>query len=115
MKSHSILILILLIVFVVADADAQSNRSTDAITRPRTVSGTQLRAHARFQEPAKQTQTPEVSSSQRDDSGSSRRLSPGRIRARIDQAERLLKARPVPTVMTSTLLDRVTLAALLPE
>ena len=44
-----------------------------------------------------------------------RRLSPTRIRARISQAERLIKSRPMPTALASPSLDYVTLAALLPE
>jgi hypothetical protein len=52
---------------------------------------------------------------QRDESSASlRRLSPNRIRARINEAERLMKARPLPTVLVPSL-DYVTLAALLPE
>jgi hypothetical protein len=142
MKTPSILILIPLTVFLFVDAEGQSNRSAELITRPRTVSGSQARASAKFQGQSTQTQTParpiesgskpekpasptvsskseanEARSSavQRQESNSFHRLSPTRIRIKIDQAERLMKARPVPTAMTSPSIDRVTLAALLPE
>src|SRR5260370_27089779 len=142
MKTPSILILILLTVLVFADAEGQSNRSVGLITRPRTVSGSQARTSAKFQGQSTQTQTParpaetaskpetpasttvssksepneaRSSTEQRQEPNSSHRLSPTRIRIKIDQAERLMKVRPVPTAMTSPSIDRVTLAALLPE
>jgi hypothetical protein len=45
---------------------------------------------------------------------SNRRLTPNRLRLKISEAQRLLKARPVPTAMTPSL-EFVTIAALLPE
>src|SRR5262249_4512427 len=91
MKTPSRLVLILLIVSVCVVAEGQSVRSASLLTRPRTVSGTQLRASAKFQEPAKPAQAParppEVLPAQREDASSSHRLSPAKIRARIEQAE----------------------------
>ena len=43
-----------------------------------------------------------------------KRLSPNRLRSRINEAERLMKAHPLPTALTPSL-EYVTLAALLPE
>ena len=43
------------------------------------------------------------------------RLSPVRIRMRIEEAERLMKVRVLPTAMPVPSIDYVTLAALLPE
>jgi len=120
---------------------AQSSRSIDAITRPRSVAAlkTASSPKSKFQEPSNQTQTPsrpqeagtkssektssginrqqpdESKASPREESGASRRLSPNRIRARINESTRLMKVRPLPTAMTVPSLEYVTLAALLPE
>src|SRR5262245_56812155 len=71
--------------------------------------------------PAQPESSPVVTKSAQDDARvinvkeeSNRRLSPNRLRAKINEAERLLKARPSPTAMTPSL-EYVTLAALLPE
>jgi hypothetical protein len=45
---------------------------------------------------------------------SNRRLSPNRLRIRLREAQRLLKARPLPTSLTPSI-EYVTMAALLPE
>ena len=121
---------------------AQSSRSIDPITRPRSVaaSKTASSSKSKFQEPSTQTQTParpadpgnktsdktpatakgqqsdESRSPAVEESGASlRRLSPNRIRARINEATRLMKVRPLPTAMAVPSLDYVTLATLLPE
>jgi hypothetical protein len=137
MKNASISILIAL-VFSVAGTKAQSLRSTDPISRPRLVGGskTSSPAKAKFQNQSAQQQTPsrpvetarpaekaatpnrqqpeETRSASREDS-SAVRLSSHRIRSRINEAERLMKIRPVQTALMSPSLDYVTISALLPE
>jgi len=122
-------------------SQAQASKSIGAITRPRSVAAlkTASSSKSKFQEPSKQTQTPtrpqeagtkpsektpassnrqqpdESRATPREESGASRHLSPNRIRARINEATRLMKVRPLPTAMTAPSLEYVTLAALLPE
>src|SRR6185503_9494414 len=109
---------------------AQSRKSIDPITRPRSVAALKATtsAKSKLQDPPSQTQTPakpaetgnksqqpaEVKPQPREDS-SSRRLSPNRIRARINEATRLMRVRPLPTALSVPSIDYVTLAALLPE
>jgi hypothetical protein len=131
-----------LVLFVLAGGlQAQSSRAIDAITRPRSVAAlkTATSSKSKFQEPSNKTQTTsrpqeagtkssektpasvnrqqpdESKASPREESGASRHLSPNRIRARINEATRLMKVRPLPTAMTVPSLEYVTLAALLPE
>jgi hypothetical protein len=130
-----------IVLFVFAGvSQAQASKSIDAITRPRSVAALKSASSSKskFQEPSKQTQTPsrpqeagtkpsektpainrqqpdESKASPREESGASRHLSPNRIRARINEATRLMKVRPLPTAMTAPSLEYVTLAALLPE
>jgi len=138
MKKASVSILIVL-VFSVGGAQAQSLRSTDPISRPRLVgsSRTSGAARSKFQNQSAQQQTPsrpvetgtrpaekaaapnrqqpeQPRPPVREDS-SSVRLSPHRIRSRINEAERLMKIRPVQTALMSPSLDYVTISALLPE
>jgi len=138
MKNASISILIAL-VFSVGGTQAQSLRSTDPISRPRLVGGskTSSPAKSKFQNQSAQQQTPsrpletsagpaekaaaptrqqpeEPRSASREDS-SAVRMSPHRIRSRINEAERLMKIRPVQTALMSPSLDYVTISALLPE
>jgi hypothetical protein len=134
-------ILIVLVFFVVAGVEAQSSKSIDPMGRPRLVNGSKTAgpSKSKFQDPSTQQQTPsrpaetgtkpadkapmpagqppeESRSSSREESNPSpRRLSPIRIRSRINEAERLMKVRPLPTAMTVPSLDYVTVAALLPE
>lgn len=121
----SSLILTSLVLFVASTTQAQTLRSTYPITRPRLVAEAKA-AKTKSQDPAIQKSTSEktdkaaASQAQPDDARtgareeSTRRLSPNRLRTRISEAERLLKARPLPTAMTPSL-AYVTLAALLPE
>jgi hypothetical protein len=130
-----------LIVFAFAGGlRAQSAKSADPITRPRSVAAAKAASSAKskFQIQSTQGQTPsrpaeggnkstektpaakiqqsdESKTSAREESGASRRLSPNRIRARINEATRLMKVRPLPTAMAAPSLEYVTLAALLPE
>ena len=138
MKNASVSILIAL-VFFVAGTQAQSSKSIDSISRPRLVNASKTggSAKAKFQEQSTQQQTPtrpaETGSrstakpstpgpqdseppkaSPREES-SAARLSPHRLRSRINEAERLMKIRPVQTALFSPSLDYVTIAALLPE
>jgi len=138
MKNASISILIAL-VFSVGGTQAQSLRSTDPISRPRLVGGskTSSPAKSKFQNQSAQQQTPsrpletsarpaekaaaptrqqpeEPRSASREDS-SAVRMSAHRIRSRINEAERLMKIRPVQTALMSPSLDYVTISALLPE
>jgi len=131
MKMPSSPNLVVFVLLVGAAAQAQSSRPVDQITRPRVVGTAETAtAKTRSQEPSSQRPVPprpqenpekspaanqspqdEVRASVREDS---KRLSPNRLRSRINEAERLMKAHPVPTAMTPSL-DYVTVAALLPE
>jgi hypothetical protein len=131
MKMPSSTNLVVFLLLVGVTAQAQSSRSIDQITRPRVVGTAETAtARTRSQEPSSQRPVPprpqenpekspaanqspqdEVRASVREDS---KRLSPNRLRSRINEAERLMKAHPVPTAMTPSL-EYVTLAALLPE
>ena len=138
MKNASVSILIALFFFV-AGTQAQSSKSIDSISRPRLVNAPKTggTAKAKFQEQSTQQQTPtrpaetgsrstakpstpgtqdseQPKSSPREES-SANRLSPHRLRSRINEAERLMKIRPVQTALLSPSLDYVTIAALLPE
>jgi len=141
MKKPSNCILITLVLSFVAAAQAQTSKSIDPSSRPRlvNVSKTASPAKSKFQGQSTQQQTPsrptetgtrspekaatpsrqqqeESRSSSREESNASlRHLSPNRIRSRINEAERLMKVRPVPTAMVAPSLDYVTVAALLPE
>src|SRR2546429_1494857 len=136
MNRPSVLLVIALLPFSVATVQAQSPESIDLWGRPRAVTGTNPKrvAKSKFQEP---TQTParpvevpaktveaapitrpeESKSSVKQDEAVAvpHRLSPVRIRMRIDEAERLMKVRVLPTAMPVPSIDYVTLAALLPE
>ena len=131
MKQPSSLILITLVVFSFGAARAQSPES-DGMTRPRTVSGSKTTqvSKAKFQHPdqtpaparpAEGGARPAAGNQQPDEAKagareeSPRHLSLNRLRSRINEAERLMKARPVPTAMTVPSLDYVKVAALLPE
>jgi hypothetical protein len=138
MKNASVSILIAL-VFSVAATQAQSSKSIDPISRPRLVntSNTGGPAKAKFQNQSTQPQAPsrpaetggratakpntpgpqdseQPKSSPREES-SAARLSPRGLRSRIDEAERLMKIRPVQTALLPPSLDYVTIATLLPE
>lgn len=134
-------ILFVLLLFVVAGVQAQSSKSIDPIGRPRLVNDPKTAGPSalKVQDPSTQQQTPsrpaetgtkppdkapitagpppeESKSSSREESNPSlRRLSPIRLRSRINEASRLMKVRPLPTAMSVPSLDYVTLAALLPE
>src|SRR5438128_6724672 len=136
MNRPSVLVLIALLPFSVAAVQAQSPESLDPFGRPRVVIGTNPKrvAKSKFQEP---TQTParpvevpaktveaspitrpeESKSSVKQDEAATlpHRLSPVRIRMRIDEAKRLMKVRVLPTAMSVPSIDYVTLGALLPE
>jgi hypothetical protein len=138
MKNASVSILIALL-FSVAGTQAQSSRSIDPISRPRLVAGSKTSgpAKSKSQNQSTQQQTPttpvengsrspeetntpnrqppEESRSPAREESSVVRLSPNRIRSRINEAERLMKVRPVPTALMSPSLDYVTVAALLPQ
>jgi hypothetical protein len=115
MKKPSALFLLALILSVFHVAFAQRPESSDPITRPRTVASPEdtQPAKASIQVPTVSPQDPTPKSnsvSQREDP-SPKRLSPFRMHARIDEAKRMLKSRPVPTALTPPSLDYVTLAA----
>ncbi len=118
MKKPSNYVLIALILSFAAAVSAQSSKSTEPASRPRlvNVAKTASPSKSKFQGQSSQPQTPVTAKQQQEESNpSSRRLSPNRIRSRINEAERLMKIRPVPTAMTAPSLDYVTVAALLPE
>jgi hypothetical protein len=141
MKKPSMYLLITLVLSVAAGSEAQSSRSVESMTRPRVVasSKTASPSKSKFQTQSTQQQIPprpsetdtrpiekivtpgkpqmeESRSSAREESSvSSRRLSPNRLRSRINEAQRLMKVRPLPTAMMPPSLDYVTVAALLPE
>jgi hypothetical protein len=122
MKALFSLPLIALGLFVSPDIHAQTKSTVDQITRPRTVTAATTTATP----PSTSVVPPQIADKkaanhaqqelalaiQREESG--RRLSPSRLRIRISEAQRLLKARPVPTALTPSL-EFVTVAALLPE
>ncbi|HSQ25381.1 MAG TPA: hypothetical protein VLN44_13240 [Pyrinomonadaceae bacterium] len=131
MKLPVSLALIVLVFLVATAVQAQSSGSIDPITRPRVVGATETGpAKTKYQEPSAQRpeqsrpqenpeKSPAANRSQPDEARTmvredSKPLSPNRLRSRINEAERLLKARPVPTALTPSL-EYVTLAALLPE
>jgi hypothetical protein len=139
MKKPSMYLLITLVLSVAAGSEAQSSKSIESMTRPRVVaaSKTGSSSKAKFQEPSTQQQTPsrpaetemrstekvntpnrqqpEESKTAAREESKGGRLSPHRIRLRINEAERLMKVRPVPTAMVTPALDYVTVAVLLPE
>jgi hypothetical protein len=135
MKKRSMHILITLVLSIAGGIQAQSNRSVDQLSRPRLVSESRAGAKSKFKSQSPQQQTSQrpaetgtrandkaVSRPQQDDARSSardetssRRFSPSRIRSRINEAERLMKVRPVPTALVAPSLGYVTIAALLPE
>ncbi len=121
MKLPSSFILTALVFSFAGAAQAQSSEANYANTRPRLVANakpakakqepaTQRPAQPRLPDNNDQQAPDDVRANARED----RRPSPARLRMRITEAERLLKARPVPTSMTPSL-EYVTLAALLPE
>jgi hypothetical protein len=136
MNRPSVLLLITLLPLSVAAIQAQSPESIDSLGRPRVVTGTNPKrvAKSKFQEPSQTPARPvevparraegsprqqpeESKSSVKQDEAVAvpRRLSPVRIRMRIEEAERLMKVRVLPTAMSVPSIDYVTLAALLPE
>jgi len=109
MKTPSSLILTALVLFVAATAQAQSSASSEPVTRPRLVAGETSKskyqepsskrpAPARTQEAGEKSAEDEPRAAAREESN--RRLSPNRLRSRLNEARRLLKARPLPTAMT---------------
>jgi hypothetical protein len=129
MRTLSSLLLIAPALSFTFHVQAQSNKSIEQATRPRTVTPARTVA-ARNEQPANQRSAPNRVSQpgdkkaanhfQQDEARaiakeeSNRRLTPNRLRIRIAEAQRLLKATPVPTAMTPSL-EFVTIAALLPE
>ena len=129
MITRSNLLLLALAISIVIDVQGQSTKSIDQTTRPRTVAPAKTTAAKPEQQAAQRTtssRAPQANDkkaanhSQQDEARavareeSSRRLSPNRLRIRIAEAQRLMKARPVPTALTPSL-EFVTIAALLPE
>jgi hypothetical protein len=114
MKKSSTGFLIILALSACPGAIAQTPESNHLITRPRTVSQKQpakitLQAKARTQEPIRKPDTETKNAVQPKPANGQR------LRARIDEAKRMLKSRPHPTAMTTPALDYVTLAAFPPE
>jgi hypothetical protein len=127
MKKPASLVLITLLFFFCGAARAQSPESY-ATSRPRMVtaktakvSPTKFQHRDQTQNPPRPTETKPAAGNQpaeepktaRDESP--RHPSLNRLRSRINEAERLMRARPTPTAMTTPSLDYVTVAALLPE
>src|SRR5215471_4827775 len=120
MKALFSLSLIALGLSVTAEIYAQTP-AVNQITRPRSVTAATtttpqstpaVASQSADKKAANHSQQDVVRAVQREESG--RRLSPSRLRIRISEAQRLMKARPVPTALTPSL-EFVTLAALLPE
>jgi hypothetical protein len=111
MKLPSNLILFALVLSIAATTRAQQSRATKSETRPRLVADAKI-AKPKFQEPTVTATRLSQDDDRRGDN--SRHLSPNRLRLRINEAERLMKARPMLTAMTPST-EYVTLAALLPE
>ena len=129
MKMPSNSILVAFVFCAALSSQAQSGTSVTQITRPRTVSSANSanpKTDNRAKQRATSSQTPQIADKkaanhiQQDEARavqreeSSRRLSLNRLRIRTSEAQRLMKARPVPTAMTPSL-EFVTIAALLPE
>ena len=129
MITRSNLLLIALALPITLSVQAQSNKSIQQVTRPRTVTPAktvavkpepQINQRATTNRASQPTDKKAANHFQQDEARavakdeSNRRLSPNRLRIRISEAQRLLKARPVPTSMTPSL-EFVTIAALLPE
>lgn len=129
MKTRSSLLLIALALPFISNVQAQSNKSVEQATRPRTVTSTNTVPAKPEQRPAQSTtatrssqpankkaanhfQQDEARAVAKDEAN--RRLTPNRLRIRISEAQRLMKALPLPTAMTPSL-EFVTIAALLPE
>ena len=129
MITRSSLLLIALALPFATNLQAQSNKSIEPATRPRTVTSTNTVVTKSEPRPAQSTtptrpappankkaanhfQQDEARAVAKDEAN--RRLTPNRLRIRMAEAQRLLKARPVPTAMTPSL-EFVTIAALLPE
>ena len=93
------------------------------MTRPRIVAAAKMKPptvsvakRTQTQEPRKQDNDAKpVVATKAASNDDSKRLSPTRIRARIDEAKRSFKSRPQPTALSSGVLEYVTLAAVLPE
>ncbi len=122
MNKLSILFLITLAVSFSSRASAQSPEFANAITRPRIVAAAKMKTanapvakRAQAQEPRKQDNDVKPAVTSKASNDDSKKFSPTRIRARIDEAKRTLKSRPQPTALTSGVLEYVTLAAVLPE
>src|SRR5689334_18110156 len=111
MKLASNLILFAFGLSVAGTTQAQQSRSIKSETRPRLVATARVQT-SKYQEPSNLSNRPAQDDDRRAES--SRHLSPNRLRVRINEAERLMKARPVLTVMTPSV-EYVTLAALMPE
>jgi hypothetical protein len=111
MKLPSNLVLFAFVLSVAGTTQAQQSRSIKSETRPRLVAAARTQS-SKYQEPSNLSNR----SAQDDDrrAESSRHLSPNRLRVRINEAERLMKARPVLTAMTPSI-EYVTVAALMPE
>jgi len=122
MKALFSLPLIALALSASADIYAQTQSTVDQITRPRTVTAATTTAtppstpavaqQTADKKAANNSQQDVARAIPREESG--HHLSPSRLRIRITEAQRLMKARPVPTALTPSL-EFVTLAALLPE
>lgn len=110
MKMPSSLILLAFLLSVAATTQAQQSRSIKSESRPRLVA-TRTQT-SKYQEPTSVQSSQDETRSK--ENSSSRHPSPNRLRLRINEAERLMKARPLPTVLTPSV-EYVTLAALLPE
>lgn len=121
MKLPSSFILTALVLSAAVAGQAQSSETDFANTRPRLVANAKA-TKAKNQDPVNPrpaaTRTSDTNQQRQEDALANaredRRPSPTRLRLRISEAQRLLKARPVPTAMTPSL-DYVTLAALSPE
>src|ERR1700693_863227 len=103
MKKPSMYILITLVLSVAAGAKAASpskskyqGQSTQQQT-PSRPTETGNRPAEKGATPGKQQQDESRSLAREESNASLRRLSPNRIRSRINEAQRLMKIRPVPT------------------
>ena len=105
---------------VTAEIYAQTP-AVDQITRPRSITAATTTATApptsavpQQTTDKKATNYPQSEVARAIQPEEGRRLSPSRLRIRMSEAQRLMKARPVPTALTPSL-EFVTVAALLPE
>ncbi len=122
MNKLSILFLIALAVSFSHRAFAQTSPLNNAMTRPRIVAAAKTKSttvavsnRSQGQEPRKTDSDVKPVSVSKTANDDTKRFTPTRIRARMDEAKRMFKSQPQTTALSSGVLEYVTLAAVLPD